>query len=612
MVNLADSLMFWMACLLLLQVLLSPSAAFSMGHRVCTSHRSLLTCAWHGRSVVSCLAHAEGPTLLDSNGPVLLDSYDTTTEKLLEEIAATELGDEIFFQLYLLEAGVSSERVLSALSEAGSQRGVQVRFGLDVSYGASASTRSRHAASPRQLSHLIPPGPCCSLDAVPPYGKDYNPDPDRGGDGNSLPTVVLLHLWLEAGPLKGALNHHLPTPRPSASSLGPPQFALFLRSDGRSTAILGGMNIGDRFRGWNDFTVRLTSPWAEQLDGLLRSGRGRDVSIASGNRYAQASATAVTTPVAAGAMAAAIGTTATAAPLAAVYTTWTGECDFLSAVVATVAVAASAAFVLGCLSGAAADGSPFSFWGEVRSVCRALLYDRSWVGDVSSPLRPVFAPPPVASGRTAAASPLVEQRYLPALPPSAEAVQFVCNRRETGVYEMEPAFRALFSDASLVRYRVTMAYLGPRWGVELIEMALRRGASVDLLLPARANVYAHANLKAAQKLIDAGWLGLRLYLEPSMVHAKATVAWDASGSRSVAFLGSANLVRGSLNLPVWCQLLPFDELNVLVRDGAFAATLNESMGVLFDRADRVAPRQRLLEDSDWYSERSAWLDELWQ
>lgn len=54
--------------------------------------------------------------------------------------------------------------------------------------------------------------------------------------------------------------------------------------------------------------------------------------------------------------------------------------------------------------------------------------------------------------------------------------------------QVEPAFRALFSDASLRHYRVAMAYLGPRWGVELIEMALARGARVDLLLPARANV----------------------------------------------------------------------------------------------------------------------------
>ena len=124
-------------------------------------------------------------------------------------------------------------------------------------------------------------------------------------------------------------------------------------------------------------------------------------------------------------------------------------------------------------------------------------------------------------------------------------------------------------------------------------------------------MYAHANLRAAQRLVDAGWPTLRLSLMPEMVHAKATLAWDEEGN-ALAFLGSANLVRGSLNLPVWLRLLPFDELNVLVRDRAFGAQLDEAMDALFERAQPIAPGQQLIAASDWYSERSAWLDELWQ
>ena len=96
-----------------------------------------------------------------------------------------------------------------------------------------------------------------------------------------------------------------------------------------------------------------------------------------------------------------------------------------------------------------------------------------------------------------------------------------------------------------------------------------------------------------------------------MMHAKATLARDADG-RLTAFLGSANLVRGSMNLPVWLRLLPFDELNVLVREPAFCARLNGAMDELFARAQPVEPAQRLVAASDWYSARSAWLDELWQ
>eukprot|EP00966_Prymnesium_polylepis_P255473 5902653-Prymnesium_polylepis.1 len=143
-----------------------------------------------------------------------------------------------------------------------------------------------------------------------------------------------------------------------------------------------------------------------------------------------------------------------------------------------------------------------------------------------------------------------------------------------------------------------MAYLGPRWGVELLEMALVRGATVELLLPRRANVYAHANLKAAQKLLERGWPTLTIHLCPEMVHAKATLAHDGTGGAPVAFLGSANLVRGSMNLPVWCQLLPYDELNVLVRDEAFCDALGASMEGLFDRSAAVSADAQLVEASE--------------
>ena len=98
--------------------------------------------------------------------------------------------------------------------------------------------------------------------------------------------------------------------------------------------------------------------------------------------------------------------------------------------------------------------------------------------------------------------------------------------------------------------------------------------------------------------------------EPA-TRTKATLARDADG-RLTAFLGSANLVRGSMNLPVWLRLLPFDELNVLVREPAFCARLDSAMDELFARAQPVEPAQRLVAASGWYSARSAWLDELWQ
>ena len=112
------------------------------------------------------------------------------------------------------------------------------------------------------------------------------------------------------------------------------------------------------------------------------------------------------------------------------------------------------------------------------------------------------------------------------------------------------------------------------------------------------------------------------------------------GGGGIAFLGSANLVRGSMNLPVHCGLLPYDELNVraahaprarvwayasphvhgtctactqvLVREPAFCDALGASMDSLFGRARRVREGEDLLGAAEWYSERRAMWEELWQ
>eukprot|EP00966_Prymnesium_polylepis_P062475 1449658-Prymnesium_polylepis.1 len=153
-----------------------------------------------GRSRIVCSDVDAPPTHSPTRGLELLDSYERTTQTLLDEIADTERGDRIFFQLYLLEGGESSERVLAALEEAGATRGVRVAFGLDVSYVSMLSrlTEKTTTLIPRveQLA-TRQPGWCeCTYGSKPDHSK----------------------------------------------------YALFMRSDGRSSAILGGMNIGDRFR----------------------------------------------------------------------------------------------------------------------------------------------------------------------------------------------------------------------------------------------------------------------------------------------------------------------------------------------------------------------------
>jgi phosphatidylserine/phosphatidylglycerophosphate/cardiolipin synthase-like enzyme len=88
----------------------------------------------------------------------------------------------------------------------------------------------------------------------------------------------------------------------------------------------------------------------------------------------------------------------------------------------------------------------------------------------------------------------------------------------------------------------------------------------------------------------------------------------------VALLGSANLVRGSMNLPVWLDLLPYDELNVCVSEPRFCASLDASMNELWADADELDSNAQLLSGEEWaelheavrYSKWRAEWEELWQ
>ena len=220
----------------------------------------------------------------------LLTSYDATIALLEDEIAACSRGDEVFLQLYLLEGGSSSEAVLAALEEAGASRGVRVTFVLDVSYVSMLSrlTEKTTTLIPRveQLATAQPQWCSCTYGSKPDHSK----------------------------------------------------YALFLRSEpGASSAILGGMNLGDRFRDWRDFVVRLPSPYAELLQtslgvdvassssappALAGGGSGAeqdgddDAAAVSWTVKARAEALAITTPATAAAIFVSLGTLALAAPLA--------------------------------------------------------------------------------------------------------------------------------------------------------------------------------------------------------------------------------------------------------------------------------------------------------
>jgi phosphatidylserine/phosphatidylglycerophosphate/cardiolipin synthase-like enzyme len=155
-------------------------------------------------------------------------------------------------------------------------------------------------------------------------------------------------------------------------------------------------------------------------------------------------------------------------------------------------------------------------------------------------------------------------------------VDFVANVPRAR-WDILPAFEALARDPRLVRYRVAMAYLD-RAGARVLRLALDRGASVELVLPARANVYQHSNLRTLSELLRSG-RDVRAWLSRPMLHAKGLLAWDRDGP-SVAFLGSANLKRNSFHL--------FGELNAIVREPGFLSSFASALDVLLANSDPVA------------------------
>jgi phosphatidylserine/phosphatidylglycerophosphate/cardiolipin synthase-like enzyme len=156
------------------------------------------------------------------------------------------------------------------------------------------------------------------------------------------------------------------------------------------------------------------------------------------------------------------------------------------------------------------------------------------------------------------------------------SVAFVANVPTAGVFDVLPAFERLARDPRLVRFRVAAAYVDAR-GAAILGRALDRGAALELILPRRANVYQHANMRALVSLLRKG---VRAHLVPGMLHAKALLAWSDTGARTAAFLGSANLKRNSL--------VAHGEMNALVTDEAFTLALERALDALVADGEPVS------------------------
>jgi hypothetical protein len=249
-----------------------------------------------------------------------------------------------------------------------------------------------------------------------------------------------------------------------------PRDTLFPRREPRdSSAIVGGINLGDRFADWRDFSVRLPKEPAEDLCRYLRASGGE--AWAGGRDDTALRATPEPPP--AGAAGAAAVAAVSGVLCSAVIGWWLVPALLLGPFFAAAthgvtaplnAGAAASGAAVAVALGAATDGRGFSLARELGELGRALLYDRSRLGDALAPLRPGAAAAGggggAGGGAGAREAPPARERRLS--PPLAEAaarsplVSFAANRREAQRFEIEPAFRAIFADEELTRYRVVL------------------------------------------------------------------------------------------------------------------------------------------------------------
>ncbi len=157
--------------------------------------------------------------------PTLIRTYEAAEATLLEEIEACGASDVIVLHLFILEPGPSSESVLKALCAA-TERGASVQVSIDAT-PASA------------LGRLV----------------------ER--------TDTLLPKALALGAAVDGLEV-VARKTPDHA-----KYALFVREAAPPTVLWGGINLGDRFRPWRDFMVRLAGEAGVRAVQQTLAGEGQ-------------------------------------------------------------------------------------------------------------------------------------------------------------------------------------------------------------------------------------------------------------------------------------------------------------------------------------------------
>lgn len=161
-------------------------------------------------------------------------------------------------------------------------------------------------------------------------------------------------------------------------------------------------------------------------------------------------------------------------------------------------------------------------------------------------------------------SSFVEQFLTRGDPSSAHSrIRIVANTEERK--EIRPVFLRMLEDAQ-EQVVIEHAYLSDPEVIDALVATTQRGVRLTIILPGKMQFHNHANMLAIGRLMAEGdTSNLRVFIYPGICHSKILLV-----DSSAAFLGSANLYKGSLD--------DMGEVNVLIR-GRFRAlwTLKEML-----------------------------------
>ena len=410
----------------------------------------------------------------------LLACYDDVVACICEEMDRTAAGDRVEFSVYVLEPGESTERVLRSMRRA-ARRGVRVDCSLDCSV----------------ISQFT-----------------------RWCEGTETWADRLTALAAEFPGVVTFAPRRVPTHA---------KYVMCHRVGSTSTAVFGGVNIGDRFRDWRDFAIR-----AEGAD--------------------------------------AVGALAVSVNGAVDERTHLSEWEKRD-------------------GGAPVSVSVSTLVGRVQTSASRLQSRASRLSrKVRSTIASRTVGSRYRDARSDAAARAAGVGFVSNRPSGFDVVAWAAPwwRTFPGRFDVLPALEALMADERYDSYRVAAAYVDGA-GVNVLEAALRRGADVTLVMPRTPNVYGEANKKALRRLVDedakraegGGSRGrLRAYVCDDMLHAKVFLATSSRRlAPDAAMVGSCNLKRRSFG--------QFAELNALITQARCTKQLGEEMEKLVRDSEEV-------------------------